>query len=120
MPKPALGQSNAEQPLRGGGGVTGAGSSGELRVLLFASLRERAGWSERQLALPAREPVTALEIWEQLGLAEPEQPASSTSTPVRRGWPAGLRVAINQRFAAAEQPLQAGDELAFLPPISGG
>ncbi|MFZ9463009.1 MAG: MoaD/ThiS family protein [Vulcanococcus sp.] len=37
--------------------------------------------------------------------------------------PGGLgsvRVAINQRFAAADTPLQPGDELAFLPPISGG
>ena len=118
MPKPALGQSQAKQPLSGGGGGDGAGG-GELRVLLFASLRERAGWSERQLALPAGGPVTALAIWEQLELAEPQGPAAGGSRPPG-GWPAGLRVAINQRFAAAEQPLQAGDELAFLPPISGG
>ena len=31
-----------------------------------------------------------------------------------------MRVAINQQFADADTPLQAGDELAFLPPISGG
>jgi molybdopterin converting factor small subunit len=31
-----------------------------------------------------------------------------------------VRVAINQRFASADTPLANGDELAFLPPISGG
>ncbi|MFM8673593.1 MAG: MoaD/ThiS family protein [Vulcanococcus sp.] len=30
------------------------------------------------------------------------------------------RVAINQQFAGADSPLNGGDELAFLPPISGG
>jgi molybdopterin converting factor small subunit len=31
-----------------------------------------------------------------------------------------LRVAINQQFASWDTPLTSGDELAFLPPISGG
>jgi molybdopterin synthase sulfur carrier subunit len=31
-----------------------------------------------------------------------------------------VRIAINQQFATADTPVQAGDELAFLPPISGG
>ena len=34
--------------------------------------------------------------------------------------PSGIRVAINQRFADPLTPLADGDELAFLPPISGG
>ena len=33
---------------------------------------------------------------------------------------ANVRVAINQCFASADTPLADGDELAFLPPISGG
>lgn len=103
MPQPTPPQSREAQPVSWGGGVP-VGGGGELRVLLFASLRQRAGWSERQLALPAGGTVSAGEIWQQLGLGEQ----------------AGLRVAINQRFAPAEQALQPGDELAFLPPISGG
>ena len=47
------------------------------------------------------------QLWRQLGL----QPA----TP-----PAGVRVAINRQFATWDAKLVAGDELAFLPPISGG
>jgi molybdopterin converting factor small subunit len=31
-----------------------------------------------------------------------------------------VRVAVNQQFASLDAPLQPGDELAFLPPISGG
>jgi molybdopterin converting factor small subunit len=31
-----------------------------------------------------------------------------------------VRIAINQQFAEPDTPLQPGDELAFLPPISGG
>jgi molybdopterin synthase sulfur carrier subunit len=31
-----------------------------------------------------------------------------------------VRIAINHQFASADTPLRAGDELAFLPPISGG
>ena len=77
----------------------------ELRVLLFAALRERAGWQERHLAVPAG--TTPATVWHQLGLELPDPAAT-------------IRVAINQQFASWDSPLTAGDELAFLPPISGG
>ncbi|WP_369795443.1 MoaD/ThiS family protein [Synechococcus sp. GFB01] len=51
--------------------------------------------------------VTPATIWSQLQL-EPPDPSAT------------IRVAINQRFAAWDSPLAGGDELAFLPPISGG
>ena len=86
--------------------ATAAATAARLRVRLFAGLRERAGWGERDLALPPDlAPATPLAIWELLRLG---------------AWPAGLRVAVNQDFAELHQPLEAGDELAFLPPISGG
>jgi molybdopterin synthase sulfur carrier subunit len=78
---------------------------GELRVLLFAGLRERAGWRERRLT--ATSGTTPAAVWEQLGL----EPADAAAT---------IRVAINQQFAPWDSPLAGGDELAFLPPISGG
>jgi molybdopterin synthase sulfur carrier subunit len=34
--------------------------------------------------------------------------------------PAQVRIAINQQFAALDTPLHPGDELAFMPAISGG
>ncbi len=86
-----------------------------VRVRLFASLRELAGWSERLVPLPVSadpSPCTPLLLWRHLEIAVP--PAAD------HGLPAGLRVAINQRFAAPDTPLNPGDELAFLPPITGG
>ncbi|MCP9917142.1 MoaD/ThiS family protein [Cyanobium sp. ATX 6F1] len=77
-----------------------------ITVRLFARLREQAGWGERTVPL-GEGVVSAAEIWERLGLGP---------SPL----PAPLRVAINQQFAAADARLRAGDELAFLPPISGG
>ena len=80
--------------------------TGALRVRLFAALRERAGWSERALPLPADQaPITPASIWERLELGPS---------------PEGVRVAVNHDFGDWHQPLAAGDELAFLPPISGG
>ena len=74
-----------------------------LKVLLFASLRERAGWAER--SLPFTPGVsTAREVWNQLDLGPLE----------------GISIAVNQELVGANQRLHAGDELAFLPPFTGG
>ena len=83
-----------------------------VRVLLFAGLREAAGWGERSLTAPVG--ATPRQLWQQLDLAA-TWPAGADGAAG-----AGLRVAINQRFASADTPLADGDELAFLPPISGG
>jgi molybdopterin synthase catalytic subunit len=69
-------------------------------VKLFAGLRERAGWSEREV-----EAGSVAEVWPQLGLGEE---------------PAGLLYAVNQEYADRETPLADGDEVAIIPPVSGG
>ena len=69
-------------------------------VRLFAGLRERAGWGEREL-----EAASVDEIWPQLGLGEE---------------PAGLLYAVNQEYAERSTPLAEGDEVAIIPPVSGG
>lgn len=74
-----------------------------LKVLLFASLRERAGWGERSLPFtPGLS--TAGAVWDQLDLG-----------PLK-----GISIAVNQELVGPDQLLQAGDELAFLPPFTGG
>lgn len=78
-----------------------------LRVRLFAALKDQAGWEERLVPLPACGVLTPNQLWHQLGLGE----ASIPST---------VQVAVNQAFAAVDTPLAAGDEVAFLPPITGG
>jgi molybdopterin synthase sulfur carrier subunit len=102
-----------------------------VRVRLFAGLRESMGWSER-LVWVADAPATPLTLWRQLQLAEGwtaacgaapggGEPTAPGCHPEAAGaLPTGVRVAVNQSFASADMPLADGDELAFLPPISGG
>lgn len=62
--------------------------------------------------------TTPRSLWGRLELAGTGPGGDGLSRDT--GWPAGLRVAINQHFAAPDTPLADGDELAFLPPISSG
>ena len=74
-----------------------------VRVRLFAILRERAGIGERELDLPERARVRdALEL---LGTI-------TTGVPVV--------MAVNREYADEDAYLGAGDELALIPPVSGG
>lgn len=96
-----------------------------VRVCLFAALRESAGWSERLVPLPPHDhpPCTPLALWHRLDLPShwpTTDPGMDQPGHPRLCLPSGLRVAINQRFAAADAHLRPGDELAFLPPITGG
>ena len=68
---------------------------------LFAGLRERAGWSERDL-----DGVGVVgDIWSALGLGDE---------------PPGLLYAVNLEYAQKGRPLADGDEVALIPPVSGG
>ena len=77
-----------------------------VRVRLFAGLREAMGWAEQRLTTAIG--TTPATLWPQL------------DPPDGEALPATVRVAINQQFADPATPLADGDELAFLPPISGG
>ncbi|MCS6947309.1 MAG: molybdopterin converting factor subunit 1, partial [Steroidobacteraceae bacterium] len=78
----------------------------QLRVQYFALLREQAGRSAEVLTTSAQ---TAAELYAQL------QARYRFTLPV-----SALRVAINGEFADWEQPLHAGDEVVFIPPVAGG
>jgi len=69
-------------------------------VRLFAGLRERAGWSQREV-----EAATVGDVWPALALGDE---------------PAGLLYAVNQEYAERDRPLADGDEVAVIPPVSGG
>ena len=71
-----------------------------VRVRLFAGLRERAGWSEREI-----EAASVAEVWPALGLGDE---------------PAGLLYAVNKRYVERDASLEDGDEVALIPPVSGG
>lgn len=75
----------------------------KVSVRLFAGLRERAGTGERELELP--DGARLSDVWRALELGDE---------------PAGLLYAVNKRYADPEQELAAGDEVAVIPPVSGG
>jgi molybdopterin synthase catalytic subunit/molybdopterin converting factor small subunit len=69
-------------------------------VRLFAGLRERAGWSQREV-----DAATVADVWAALELGtEPE----------------GLLYAVNKEYATRDRALADGDEVALIPPVSGG
>ena len=72
-----------------------------VHVRLFAGLRERAGWKERQVDGVAR----VGDVWAKLNLGEE---------------PAGLLYAVNKAYADRDRQLVDGDEVALIPPVSGG
>jgi molybdopterin converting factor subunit 1 len=75
----------------------------QVRVRLFAGLRERAGAAEVALELPDGALVSdALEQMHDLIAGIP------------------VVMAVNQEYAQERQALSAGDELALIPPVSGG
>jgi molybdopterin synthase sulfur carrier subunit len=99
--------------------MSGSEASGAtVRVRLFASLREAAGWAEQSVRTDGAK-ATPLALWRQLGLGSPG-PAEAADGSSGEALPAGVRVAVNQEFASSHAPLVEGDELAFLPPITGG
>jgi molybdopterin synthase catalytic subunit len=72
-------------------------------VRLFAGLREHAGTGERELDLPAGSRIG--DVWPQLDLGDE---------------PPGLLYAVNKAYAGAGHELEEGDEVALIPPVSGG
>src|SRR6185436_5779888 len=77
----------------------------EVTVRLFAMLRERAGAGELTLELPE-------------GARVSDALASDALAPLADGIP--LVMAVNREYADASQVLDPGDELALIPPVSGG
>jgi MoaE-MoaD fusion protein len=72
-------------------------------VKLFAGLRERAGEGGRDLELDSGARVA--DVWQPLGLGEE---------------PEGLLYAVNKEYAPPDRRLSDGDEVALIPPVSGG
>jgi molybdopterin synthase catalytic subunit len=70
---------------------------------LFAGLRERAGTGQVELELD--EGASVADVWPALELGDE---------------PPGLLYALNRVYAERDQALQDGDEVALIPPVSGG
>ena len=78
-----------------------------VRVVLFAKPRELVGQPNVELALPTG--ATAADAWSQLSTRYDLGPL-----------PRSFRCAVNSEYAGWDDPLKEGDELAVIPPVSGG
>jgi molybdopterin converting factor small subunit len=72
-------------------------------VKLFAALREQAGTRQRVVELGDGAAVG--DVWPALGLGDE---------------PSGLVYAVNRAYVERSAPLADGDEVAVIPPVSGG
>lgn len=79
-----------------------------IRVLFFGQLKEIAGCAEQQLALG--DGATAAGVFEHYAALHPRFGGLRSS----------IVMAVNEEFAAPGAVLRDGDEVAFLPPVSGG
>ena len=77
-------------------------------VRLFARLRELAGASELRREVP--DGSTALDVWNVL----------AAEFPPMAGYTKAISVAVNEEYSRLAVSVREGDEIAFLPPVSGG
>jgi molybdopterin converting factor subunit 1 len=76
-----------------------------IRVLLFASIRDAAGAESVEV-----DATSVAEVAADL----------SRRFPAAAGLIGRSRFAVNQQFAGPETRLNGGDEVAVIPPVSGG
>ena len=87
--------------------ATRSGPGQTFEVLLFASLRDVAG---EKIEVVLGGDANVAELLKQIG----------SSFPALAPWTKHVRVAVNCEYAGAEQKIEIGDEIAILPPVSGG
>lgn len=88
--------------------MTAGGGEQSIAVRFFGSLREAAG---EQTTVAASATVAALKA--QLCQQLPAPAREAVFAP-------GVQIAVNQVLVADDAPVAPGDEVAFLPPVTGG
>ena len=79
-----------------------------VKVRFFAGMRDAVGVGEAQIDLP--DGATPDDVWRRL-------PDDHPGLRARRP---GVAAAVNRRYSAFDTALRDGDELVFVPPVSGG
>ena len=79
----------------------------KVSVRFFALYRERAGTSQTEVELP--DGATPEELLIRLRSEYASLPTSDS-----------MLIAVNSEYASPEAPLHDGDEVALIPPVSGG
>lgn len=77
-----------------------------IRLRYFASIREQLGRREETLDVP--DASTVAQVWQQLVAQCPPLAGQR------------YRPAVNQEYTTPDAILRDGDELVFIPPVSGG
>lgn len=80
----------------------------EVRVLLFASVRQSAGGDEIRIDVP--DGTTAGDLLDRL----------REKIPALEGLADRIKLAVNEEFVDRSYEIQPGDEAAVIPPMSGG
>lgn len=80
----------------------------QIDIKLFATLKEKAG--TRHIAVEIDEPTTVADLREVVGATYPQLAELSAISVV----------AVNRQFSEQETAIEAGDEVAMFPPVSGG
>ncbi len=80
----------------------------KVKVKFFALYRELVGLRETQVDLPSGS--TALDLWRLFTADHPQLAPNLPHT----------RFAVNGRYTGPEALLKEGDEVVFIPPVSGG
>ncbi len=76
----------------------------KISILYFGQLREQLACGQQDLEL--HHPCTVAEVWERV---HPERELAQNTL-----------VAVNQEYVKTDFMVQAGDEVAFFPPVTGG
>ena len=79
-----------------------------MQILFFAQLKDVARCDSIQLATPS--PLDAKQLWAELLARFPALAAHQTS----------VRLAVNFEYAGPATQFSPGDEVALIPPVSGG
>ena len=80
----------------------------EVKILLFATLRQLAGWKERVIELPG-----GANLGDLLKLLTEAQPQLNLSQRT-------IYAAVNEEYAQRDTLLKEKDVVAIFPPVSGG
>lgn len=80
----------------------------KVKLLLFAVLSDIVGESSRELDVASG--TRAIDVWSELRAKHPEL----------KPYEKPPFTAVNEEYVAADTMLSDGDEVAFIPPVSGG
>lgn len=80
----------------------------KITLRLFSVARDLAGFREQTMEIPAGScAANILEILQE-------------RNPKFSEWQNAIRIAVNQEYVPNDHPLRDGDDVAVIPPVSGG